>query len=91
LFTEKIAKSINVTVFVGIGKTGLVSSELLSTMMRMFGVFRVKNNDFTPKNLIFSNFRGAPPLPPPGAAPEFRVADRKYKNKLYKKIYLSTM
>ena len=24
-----------------------------------FGVFRVKNHDFTPKNLIFSNFRGA--------------------------------
>jgi hypothetical protein len=29
-----------------------------------FGVFRVKNHDFTPKNLIFSNFRGAPPPPP---------------------------
>jgi hypothetical protein len=24
-----------------------------------FGVFRVKNHDFTPKNHIFSNFRGA--------------------------------
>jgi hypothetical protein len=24
----------------------------------MFGVFRVKNHDFTPKNHIFSNFRG---------------------------------
>ena len=23
-----------------------------------FGVFRVKNHDFTPKNHIFSNFRG---------------------------------
>jgi hypothetical protein len=23
-----------------------------------FGVFRVKNHDFTPKNPIFSNFRG---------------------------------
>ena len=36
----------------------------------MFGVFRVKNHDFTPKNHIFSNFRGAarrerPPLDPP--------------------------
>ena len=35
-----------------------------------FGVFRVKNHDFTPKNHIFSNFRGggapgAPPLDPP--------------------------
>ena len=34
----------------------------------IFGVFRVKNHDFTPKNHIFSNFRGggvshpAPPL-----------------------------
>ena len=28
---------------------------------KMFGVFRVKNHDFTPKNHIFSNFRGAPP------------------------------
>jgi hypothetical protein len=35
-----------------------------------FGVFRVKNHDFTPKNHIFSNFRGGarrvrPPLNPP--------------------------
>ena len=26
---------------------------------KSFGVFRVKNQDFTPKNHIFSNFRGA--------------------------------
>ena len=37
-------------------------------------VFRVKNHDFTPKNHIFSNFRGgggggAPGAPPPGSAP----------------------
>jgi hypothetical protein len=38
----------------------------------MFGVFRVKNHDYTPKNHIFSNFRGdarrvrpPPPLDPP--------------------------
>jgi hypothetical protein len=35
-----------------------------------FGVFRVKNHDFTPKNHIFSNFRGGarrvrPSLDPP--------------------------
>ena len=30
----------------------------------IFGVFRVKNHDFTPKNHIFSNFR-PPPLNPP--------------------------
>ena len=38
-----------------------------------FGVFRVKNHDFTPKkNHIFSNFRGRAPgaHPPPGSAPE---------------------
>ena len=38
----------------------------------IFGVFRVKNHDFTPKYLFFSNFRGgagcAPP-PPPVSAP----------------------
>jgi hypothetical protein len=42
-----------------------------------FGVFRVKNHDFTPKNHIFSNFRGGggapgggPPPPTPGSAPD---------------------
>ena len=34
----------------------------------MFGVFRVKNHDFTPKNHMFSNFRrGRLPL---GSAPD---------------------
>ena len=35
------------------------------------GVFRVKNHDFTPKNHIFSNFRGRARRvrPPPGSAP----------------------
>jgi hypothetical protein len=28
---------------------------------KFFGVFRVKNHDFTPKNHIFSNFRGVRP------------------------------
>ena len=32
---------------------------------KFLGVFRVKNHDFTPKNLIFSNFRGA--VRPPGS------------------------
>ena len=37
----------------------------------IFGVFRMKNHDFTPKNHIISNFRGgcAPGAPPPGSAP----------------------
>ena len=37
----------------------------------IFGVFRVKNHDFTPKNNVFSNFRGegrASPLDPPLAS-----------------------
>ena len=35
------------------------------------GVFRMKNHDFTPKNHIFSNFRGARAgcALPPGSAP----------------------
>jgi hypothetical protein len=33
---------------------------------KIFGVFRVKNHDFTPKNHIFSNFSGgARQVPPP--------------------------
>ena len=39
---------------------------------KIFGVFRVKNHDFTPKNHIFSNFRGrAAGAPPPGSAPDY--------------------
>jgi hypothetical protein len=39
---------------------------------KMFGVFRVKNHDFTPKkNHIFSNFRGG--APPPGSTPGMRL------------------
>jgi hypothetical protein len=33
----------------------------------IFGVFRVKNHDFTPQNHIFSNFRGRGR--PPGSTP----------------------
>ena len=38
----------------------------------MFGVFRVKNHDFTPKNHIFSNFRGGggAGCTPHGSAPD---------------------
>ena len=42
----------------------------------MFRVFRVKNNDFTPKNHIFSNFRGARAgcaAPPPWIRPWFSL------------------
>ena len=39
---------------------------------KMFGVFRVKNHDFTPKNHIFSKFRGARA----GCAPWIRPCTR---------------
>ena len=40
----------------------------------MLGVFRVKNPDFTPKNHIFSNFRGrAPGAPLPWIRPQWRI------------------
>ena len=32
---------------------------------KMFGVFRVQNHDFTPKNLFFPILGGAPPPPDP--------------------------
>ena len=35
----------------------------------IFGVFRVKNHDFMPKNHIFSNFRGRAPGAPPSLDP----------------------
>ena len=43
---------------------------------KMFGVFPVKNQDFTPKNLFFLNFRGgrAPGGPPPESAPDLHQA-----------------
>ena len=42
----------------------------------IFGVFRVKNHDFTPTNLIFFNFRGARAgcAPLPGSAPGIEVS-----------------
>jgi hypothetical protein len=44
---------------------------------KIFGVFRVKNHNFTQKNHIFSNFRGgghAPGAPPsPGSTPVLGV------------------
>ena len=45
---------------------------------KIFGVFRVEIHDFTPKNHIFSNFRGgrAPGVPPPhGSAPDHNMFD----------------
>ena len=50
------------------------------------GVFRVKNHDFTPKNLIFSNFRGGARRvrpPPPGPAPDIIVFIISFQNYLF--------
>ena len=42
---------------------------------KFFGVFRVKNHDFTQKNHIFSNFRrGARRVRPPGSTPASKFA-----------------
>jgi hypothetical protein len=52
---------------------------------KIFGVFRVKNHDFTPKNHIFSNFRGggrAPGAPPAGSAPAFCVTSFEFNNRI---------
>ena len=38
---------------------------------KILGVFRVKNHDFTPKNHMFSNFRGAHP----GSAPDYATEE----------------
>jgi len=39
-------------------------------LKQIFGVFRVKNHDFTPTNHIFPNFREEAPNAPPGSAPD---------------------
>ena len=53
---------------------------------KIFGVFRVKNHDFTPKNHIFSNFRGGGgrPLDPPLDA--IFSYNTMYENKYLKNI-----
>ena len=40
----------------------------------IFGVSSVKNNDFTPKNHIFSNSRGGAPGAPPPLDPPLYIA-----------------
>ena len=51
---------------------------------KFFGVFRVKNHDFTPKNLIFSNFRGGAGCPPP--LPCIRPWPRVFTNQWWRQI-----
>ena len=47
----------------------------------IFGVFRVKNHDFMPKNIFFSNFRGARTGCTPGSAPGYSHRDRQRSTK----------
>jgi hypothetical protein len=53
---------------------------------KMFGVFRVKNHDFTPKNLIFSN--SPPPPPPPPLDPPLNLHDSNKLNLFMVRICL---
>ena len=45
---------------------------------KLFGVFRVKNHDFTPKNHIFTNSRGGARRPPPWIRPCYCIKMWKY-------------
>ena len=57
-----------------LGGTDLKKSRRAEGGAKILGVFRVKNHDFTPKNLIFSNFRGGrAPGAPPGSAPDINI------------------
>ena len=57
----------------------------------IFGVFRVKNHDFTPKNHIFSNYRGgggAPGAPPAGSAPVYRSVCYHFNKNNYPPLFI---
>jgi hypothetical protein len=60
---------------------------------KIFGVFRVKNHDFTPKNHIYFNFRGARAgCAPPGSTPGREICHIKRKRTkwwtvVYKKLH----
>jgi hypothetical protein len=55
---------------------------------KIFGVFRVKNHDFTPKKHIFSNFRGGAPS---GSAPgQYYKIDLSVLMEATQQIMLST-
>jgi hypothetical protein len=58
---------------------------------KIVGVFRVKNHDFTPKNHIFSNFRGggghAPGAPPPGSAPAIQISCEEKTTRVFIETY----
>ena len=49
-------------------------------LKNIFGLFRVKNHDFTQQNHIFSNFRGAAP---PGSAPVSHHSTNRAKEDIY--------
>ena len=55
----------------------------------IFGVFRVKNHDFMPKNHIFSNFGGGV-APPAGSAPALDAQDTRQRQTKQKNITQKT-
>ena len=54
-----------------LGGAGLTKLRRAEGGAKNFGVFRVKNHDFTPKKIIFFPILGGrAPSPPPGSAPD---------------------
>ena len=56
----------------------------------MFGVFRVKNHDFTQKKHIFSNFRGGGGAPSGSAPGQYYKIDLSVLMEATQQIMLST-
>jgi hypothetical protein len=78
-----------------LGGAHLKKLRLAEGGMKMFGVFRVKNHDFMPKNHIFSNFKGgehAGCTPPPGSAPAIvpKIMFIFFNNTLYIPVQLES-
>ena len=66
----------------GVGGAHLKKLRRAEGGAKMFGVFRVKNHDFTPKNHIIYNLRGGARRvrpPSPGSAPAYNTMAAKRK------------
>ena len=81
-----------------LGGTHLKKMRRAEAGAKILGVFRVKNHDFTPKNHIFFNFRGAragcappPPDPPLGPVCQFPLGQIMKTYKLTSKTDLNVL